>query len=102
MSVLVVAEHDNRALKPATLHTMTAAAEIAKTAGSGKAQLDGLSPGAWEARVWHPRMRGEPEKTAKALTIAAGELAQVAFVVSLKSEWRVPRRIDPYRGSPGN
>ena len=34
MSVLVVAEHDNRALKPATLHAMTAAAEIAKAAGS--------------------------------------------------------------------
>jgi electron transfer flavoprotein alpha subunit len=34
MSVLVVAEHDNRALKPATLNTMTAAAEIAKAAGS--------------------------------------------------------------------
>jgi electron transfer flavoprotein alpha subunit len=33
MSVLVVAEHDNRALKPATLHAMTAAAEIAKPAG---------------------------------------------------------------------
>jgi electron transfer flavoprotein alpha subunit len=33
MSVLVVAEHDNRALKPATLHAMTAAAEIAKAAG---------------------------------------------------------------------
>ena len=29
MSVLVVAEHDNRALKPATLHAMTAAGEIA-------------------------------------------------------------------------
>src|ERR1700719_590965 len=34
MTVLVVAEHDNRALKPATLHAMTAASEIAKTAGS--------------------------------------------------------------------
>jgi electron transfer flavoprotein alpha subunit len=33
MSVLVVAEHDNRALKPATLHAMTAASEIAKAAG---------------------------------------------------------------------
>ena len=29
MSVLVVAEHDNRALKPATLPAVTAAAEIA-------------------------------------------------------------------------
>ncbi len=33
MSVLVVAEHDNRALKPATLNAVTAAAEIAKAAG---------------------------------------------------------------------
>src|SRR5438876_3889148 len=34
MPVLVVAEHDNRALKPATLNAMTAASEIAKAAGS--------------------------------------------------------------------
>jgi electron transfer flavoprotein alpha subunit len=33
MSVLVVAEHDNRALKPATLHTVTAALETAQAAG---------------------------------------------------------------------
>ena len=48
------------------------------------------------------RMRGEPEKTARPLTLGAGEPAQVAFVVSLKTEWRIPRRIDPYKGSPGN
>jgi electron transfer flavoprotein alpha subunit len=33
MSVLVLAEHDNRALKPATLNAVTAACEIAKAAG---------------------------------------------------------------------
>lgn len=33
MTVLVVAEHDNRALKPATLNTVAAAAETAKAAG---------------------------------------------------------------------
>ena len=33
MAVLVVAEHDNRALKPATLNTAAAAAEIAEAAG---------------------------------------------------------------------
>src|SRR5581483_6846656 len=33
MSVLVIAEHDNRVLKPATLHAVTAAAEAAKAAG---------------------------------------------------------------------
>ena len=36
------------------------------------------------------------------LTLGAGEPAQAAFVVSLKTEWRIPRRIDPYKGSPGN
>src|SRR5918911_2194212 len=34
MTVLVVAEHDNRALKPATLNTVAAASEAAKAAGS--------------------------------------------------------------------
>src|SRR5438270_2838219 len=35
MSVLVLAEHDNRALKPATLHAVTAASEIvAKLSGA--------------------------------------------------------------------
>ncbi|MBV9150718.1 MAG: FAD-binding protein [Alphaproteobacteria bacterium] len=34
MSVLVIAEHDNHAVKPATLNTVTAASEIAKAAGS--------------------------------------------------------------------
>src|SRR5260221_10485782 len=34
MSVLVIAEHDNQTLKPATLHAVTAAAEIAEKAGS--------------------------------------------------------------------
>jgi electron transfer flavoprotein alpha subunit len=33
MAVLVIAEHDGRGLKPATLHTVTAAAEVAKAAG---------------------------------------------------------------------
>jgi len=33
MSVLVVAEHDNRGLKPATLHTVSAALEAAAAAG---------------------------------------------------------------------
>src|SRR5690348_614641 len=34
MSVLVVAEHDNRAPKPATLNAVAAASEAAKAAGS--------------------------------------------------------------------
>ena len=73
---------------------------FAKTAADGKARLDGLAPGSYEARVWHPRLRGDTEKTGKPVTLVAGEPAQVTFVVSLKSEWRIPRwLVDPYRGS---
>jgi plastocyanin len=71
---------------------------FAKTTADGKARVDGLAPGTYEARVWHPRLRGDTEKMGKPLTVAAGESAQVAFVVSLKTEWRIPRRlIDPYK-----
>jgi plastocyanin len=71
-----------------------------KTAADGKARLEGLAPGAYEARVWHPRLRGDTEKTGKPVPVAAGEAAQVSFVLSLKSEWRIPRRlVDPYKGS---
>jgi plastocyanin len=75
---------------------------FAKTGADGKAQLEGLAPGTYEARVWHPRLRGETEKTAKPVTLSAGEPAQAAFVVSLKSEWRVPRRPETYSGTEGN
>jgi plastocyanin len=75
---------------------------FAKTGADGKAQLEVLAPGTYEARVWHPRLRGETEKTAKPVTLSAGEPAQAAFVVSLKSEWRVPRRPETYSGTEGN
>jgi electron transfer flavoprotein alpha subunit len=39
MSILIVAEHDNSTLKPATLHAVTAAALIAKESGSDLAIL---------------------------------------------------------------
>lgn len=75
---------------------------FAKTAADGKARLDGLTPGTYEARVWQPRMRGGAEKTAQPVTLAVGEPAQVAFVVSLKAEWRVPRAPDSYKGVQGS
>jgi plastocyanin len=72
---------------------------FAKTGAEGRARLDGLAPGTYEARVWHSRLRGDVEKTAKPVTLAPGEPTVLGFTVSLKTEWRVPRRIDPYRGS---
>jgi plastocyanin len=61
---------------------------FAKTAEDGRARVADVPPGAYEARVWHPRMRGEPDKTAKPVTIATGETAPLAFVVALKPDRR--------------
>ena len=62
MSVLVVAEHDNRTLKPATLHAVTAAAEIAQLAGS---EVDILVAG----------------KDCRTIAEAAAQIAGVAKVI---------------------
>ena len=80
------------------LYDVTAflATELAE---DGKAHLADVPPGAYEARVWHPRMKAEPEKTGKPITIAAGDPGQVAFVVALKPERRPPQR-PPYEGTP--
>ena len=65
---------------------------FAKTTEDGRAQLADLPPGAYEARVWHPRMRSEPEKTGQPITIAAGNPGELSFVVALKPERRGPQR----------
>ncbi len=65
---------------------------FARTAEDGKARLPDVPPGAYEARVWHPRMKGEPEKTARPIAIAAGDPGQVAFVLTLKPERSEPQR----------
>ena len=61
---------------------------FAKTAEDGRTRVADVPPGAYEARVWHPRMRGEPDKTAKPVTIATGESVQLTFVVALKPDRR--------------
>jgi plastocyanin len=65
---------------------------FAKTGPDGRAQVSELPPGGYEARVWHPRMKGEPEKTGRPLTIAAGEPDRLTFALALKPEQRAPRR----------
>jgi plastocyanin len=70
---------------------------FAKTSEDGRVRLTDLPPGAYEARVWHHRMRGEPDKTGKPITIAAGDPGQLSFVVALKPERRGPQR-PPYEG----
>jgi plastocyanin len=68
---------------------------FAKTAEDGTVRLTDVPPGAYEARVWHPRMRAEPAKTTKPITITAGDPGQLAFVVALKPDRR-PTAPSPY------
>ena len=73
---------------------------FARTGEDGKGRIGDVPAGAYEARVWHPRLRAEPEKTATPVTIAAGETGQVAFAVALKPDRR-PRR-PSYESPQGN
>ena len=62
---------------------------FAKTGEDGKVSLTDVVPGAYEARVWHPRMRAEPEKSGKPITIADGDPGRLEFVVALKPERKI-------------
>jgi plastocyanin len=73
---------------------------FARTGEDGRARLADVPAGTHEARVWHPRMRLEPEKTAKPVTIAPGQPGQVAFVVALKPERRAPPPSPHYQDAP--
>jgi plastocyanin len=67
---------------------------FAKTGPDGRARVGELPAGDYEVRVWHPRMKGDSEKSGQAITIAASEPDRLTFVVALKPEQRVPRRPD--------
>ena len=63
---------------------------FATTGPDGAAQLKDLPAGAYEVRVWHPRMPdGEPPR--QRVTLATGKTETVEFQIALKPEWR-PRR----------
>jgi plastocyanin len=73
---------------------------FAKTAEDGAARITDVPAGTYEARVWHPRLRAETDKTVTPVTIAPGEPARVTFAVALKPDRRPPRR-PGYEGAQG-
>jgi plastocyanin len=72
-----------------------------KTGEDGKVRIGEVPAGAYEARVWHPRARTEPEKTTTPVTLAAGEPGQLAFTVPLKPDRR-PIKRPGYEGAQGS
>jgi plastocyanin len=73
----------------------------AKTGDDGQGRIGDVPAGAWEARLWHPRLRGEAARTATTTTVVAGETAPLAFAVDLKPDRRPVRR-PGYDGAQGN
>ena len=75
---------------------VVATPHFAKTTADGKARLEGLPAGPYEARVWHPRLRGEAP--AKSVTLTDDEEGQITFGVTLRPDSRPAPRRDPYEG----
>ncbi len=73
---------------------------FARTGEEGRARIAELAPGTYEARVWHPRLKTDADKTTVPVTVTAGEPAQVTFSVALKPDRR-PIRRPGYEGAQG-
>jgi len=64
---------------------------FAKTGADGKARISDLPPRSYSVRVWHPQQDGAEQDTGKALDVAAGQHAEMAWTIALKPEVRVRR-----------
>jgi plastocyanin len=69
---------------------VSATPHFGKTTDDGIVRLADVAAGAYEARVWHPRMRGESETSVKPITITEGNPGRLEFVVALRPDRRPP------------
>ena len=79
---------------------VSATPHFGKTTDDGTVRLADVAPGAYEARVWHPRMRGEPEKSGKPITIAEGNPGRLEFNIALRPDRRLPVPPPAYEQRP--
>jgi plastocyanin len=77
---------------------VVATPHFARTTADGKARVEGVPGGAYEARVWHPRLRGATEATTQPITVTEDGEGRLAFTLSLKPEPRPAPRREPYEG----
>ena len=72
-----------------------------KTGENGKADIGGLPQGTYDVRVWHPRMQGSVDATAKRVTASPqGDMNLdfvITFQISKKPEWK-PLRVPSSEG----
>lgn len=70
-----------------------------KTGDDGRVRLDGLHPGRYRVRAWHPWMDGPEESTVIEVDLREGPVRPVAWVLKIKPELS-PRRA-PVPGDAG-
>jgi len=72
---------------------------LARTGADGRARLEGLPPGRYLVRVWHPRMEGTEEAIGRPVSLDRAGAQDLAWSVKLKPLLR-PRRA-PVPGQRG-
>jgi plastocyanin len=72
---------------------------FAKTESAGTASIDGMPPGEYTVRIWHPSMEGPEETTARRVTLKADGATTAEWSLGVKPSFRVPRVSGV--GSPG-
>ena len=61
---------------------------VGTTDKKGRVKLNGVPPGNYGVRVWHPRMSGTEESTSRAITIDRTGVTDVAWQVAVGPELR--------------
>lgn len=57
-----------------------------KTNSDGHADLIDVPPGTYNAYVWHPRQKGDDDKTLQVISISEGGVTEISFEVDLRRE----------------
>ena len=60
------------------------------TGADGRTNLKNVPPGQYTVQVWHPSLKGSPEKTAQHTDLSAGS-RELIFTLDLKPDFRVKR-----------
>ena len=64
---------------------------VAKTGKDGRATLEGVPPGSYLAKVWHPRQTGAEEATRKRIEVTGADQS-LSWMLELKPKFRINRR----------
>jgi hypothetical protein len=70
-----------------------------KTAANGMVRTNGLPPGEYTVRVWHPRLADSEESTSRRVSVEKTGALEVSWQLRLKPEFRIRRSPIQGRGA---